>query len=240
MGDCLDVMLLAASLYNRADYRRAAERCGEFMILAQLPEPQPAWAQQYDAQMHPAWARKFEPPSVSGLESQKVIRALLQLYEQTAARKYLEPIPRALDYLERSKIDKNQLARFYELNTNRPLYFTKAYALTYDDGDLPTHYGFKVGNDLARLRAQYEKFATGEAPKPRRTTPGKSDPPSPALEAEARSVLAALDDSGRWLTDGALKSQETPGASGQIITTETFIKHVDVLSRYLGAVRGSR
>ena len=40
-----------------------AERAGDFILAAQMPEPQPAWAQQYDAAMHPAWARKFEPAS---------------------------------------------------------------------------------------------------------------------------------------------------------------------------------
>ena len=44
---------------------QAAERAGGFSLLAQMPEPQPAWAQQYDARMQPAWARKFEPPAIS-------------------------------------------------------------------------------------------------------------------------------------------------------------------------------
>src|SRR5690606_16571819 len=63
--------------------RRAKEmamRAGDFLLLAQMPEPQPAWAQQYDFDMHPAWARKFEPPAITGGESQDVLRALMALY----------------------------------------------------------------------------------------------------------------------------------------------------------------
>src|SRR5436305_67082 len=83
--------------------------------------PPPAWAQQYNAQMQRAWARKFEPPSVTGGESQGVIRILMDVYRQTGDRKYLEPIPRALDYLQKSEVSAERLARFYELKTNRPL-----------------------------------------------------------------------------------------------------------------------
>ncbi len=93
--------------------------------------------------MQPAWARKFEPPSVTGGESQGVMRILLRLYAETGDKKYLEPIPRALDYLRRSRLSDGRLARFYELKTNKPLYFTKQYELTYSDADMPTHYGFQ-------------------------------------------------------------------------------------------------
>src|SRR5690606_15434487 len=100
---------------------------GDFIRLAQLPKPQPAWAQQYDADMHPAWARKFEPPAVSGAESQGVLRILMALYRRTGERRFLEPIPRALRYLKASRRDDGRLARFYELGTNRPLYLTTKY-----------------------------------------------------------------------------------------------------------------
>jgi len=44
-------------IYGEDRYRRTAEKGGEFILLAQMPEPQPAWAQQYDVEMRPAWAR---------------------------------------------------------------------------------------------------------------------------------------------------------------------------------------
>src|SRR3954470_19083766 len=81
----------------------------------------PAWAQQYDADMHPAWARRFEPPAVTGGESHGAMRILLRVYRETGDARYLEPIPRALAYLRRSRLPDGRLARFYELETNRPL-----------------------------------------------------------------------------------------------------------------------
>mgnify|MGYP005865230663 CR=1 FL=1 len=80
--------------------------------------------------MHPAWARAFEPPSVTGAETQSILRILMTLYRETGNKKYLEPIPRALGYLKRSllpadseseirkRVEGPTLARFYELKTN--------------------------------------------------------------------------------------------------------------------------
>jgi len=63
--------------------RAAAEKAGDFLLLAQMPEPQAAWAQQCDFDMQPAWARKFEPPAITGGESHGVLQMLLQLYCET-------------------------------------------------------------------------------------------------------------------------------------------------------------
>jgi hypothetical protein len=144
--DAIDAMLEAARIYHEPRYLRSAERGGDFILLAQLPEPQPGWAQQYDRDMHPAWARRFEPPSITGGEARSVMKALLLLYRETGNRKYLEPLPRALTYYRRSILpdtDKPSeararacpgrtpcAARFYELKTNRPLYITKGTRVT--------------------------------------------------------------------------------------------------------------
>ena len=115
---------------------------GDFLILAQLPEPQPAWAQQYNHELQPIWARKFEPPAIAGRESEDAIETLLYLTEVTGEKRFLEPIPRSIAWLKRSQLPDGQIARFYELSTNTPLYFVKdTYELTYDDSNLPTHYG---------------------------------------------------------------------------------------------------
>ena len=84
--DAIDAMLEAARIYKEPRYLASAEKGGEFILLAQMPEPQPGWAQQYDRDMHPAWARRFEPPSITGGESQSVMRALLLLYRETGNR----------------------------------------------------------------------------------------------------------------------------------------------------------
>ena len=56
----------------------------------------------------------------------------MQLYRETGQRKFLEPVPRALAYLNRSRLPDGKLARFYELRTNKPLFFTADYQLTFN------------------------------------------------------------------------------------------------------------
>ncbi len=98
MSDLIVTLLDAGDIYQDQRYVQAAVRGGDFLLLRQLPEPQPGWAQQYDRQMHPAWARKFEPPAITGGESQGVMRTLMLLYRRTAAdnddaKRFLQPLP---------------------------------------------------------------------------------------------------------------------------------------------------
>ena len=137
IADVIETMIEAHAIYGDARYLDAAIRGGDFMLLAQMPAPQPAWAQQYNLDMEPTWARRFEPPAITGGESFGVMQTLLDLYIQTGEQRFLDPIPPALDWAKRSRLADGRIARFYELQTNRPLYFTRDYALTYSDADLP-------------------------------------------------------------------------------------------------------
>ena len=143
MNDCIRVMLEAYQRYGDVAYLDSARRAGDFITDSQLPTPQAGWAQQYDHDMKPAWARKFEPPSVCPAVTAHNMRTLVDLYLATGESKYLDPIPAAVDWLNRSQISDNQWARFYELETNRPLYFNREYELVYTDDDMPTHYSFQ-------------------------------------------------------------------------------------------------
>ncbi len=231
-ADAMDVLFEAWHTYGDKRYFEAGRRGGDFLLLAQMPDPQPAWAQQYDAEMHPVWARKFEPPSITGGESQGAMRALMSVYRQTGDRKYLEPIPRAIAYLKRSLLPDGRLARFYELKTNRPLYFTTDYQLTYEDDDLPTHYGFIVSNGLKGIEREYERLDAMDpsellaSPKP----PGRSNA---RQIARVKKVLSALDEQGRWVEDGRLRYHGSDDPTRRIVSCRTFAGNLKVLSDYL-------
>jgi PelA/Pel-15E family pectate lyase len=240
LADMIEVMIEATKVYGDPKYKAAAEKGGGFLILAQMPEPQPAWAQQYDAAMHPAWARKFEPPAVTGGESQEAVGILLQLYRETGEARYLEPVGPALDYLRRSRLPDGRLARFYELRTNRPLYFTKDYRLTESDADMPTHYAFKTPDRTERLVREYQEL--------RARAPGRAEPPlaatrkpalsSKTLEDRVQAAIAALDDQGRWLSSGKIRTQDSPDSpAGKVISTDLFVRNAALLTQYLAATR---
>jgi hypothetical protein len=215
----------------------AAAKAGDFMLRAQMPDPQPGWAQQYDVNMQPAWARKFEPASITGGESQGVMLTLLKIYRATGDKKYLEPLPRALAYYRRSVLPDGKLARFYELKTNKPLYFTKKYELTYDDGDMPTHYAFKVASRLDAIAREYERVRRAGPEELKRPTEAAAPQVTEALRKQVRTLLAALDERGAWATPGKMRSQGADDATRQVIESQTFIRNIGVLAQYLAAVR---
>ena len=231
MGDTIATLLEAARFRRSRRLRDAAVRGSEFLLRAQLPDPQPAWAQQYDENMHPAWARRFEPPAVSGGESQQVIETLLDLAEETRDRRFLQPIPRAIAYLRRSLLPDGRLARFYELGTNRPLYCNRVYELTYDDTDTPTHYSFKVPSRLDALERHYRRLLV--VLHQRKPTNTRKQPPAVPSASEVRDILASQDARGAWVEPGTLRYHPPSIGVSQIVTTETFARNLDLLSRYI-------
>ena len=235
IADIIDVFFLAERTYDQPRYRQAAEKAGDFILSAQMPAPQPGWAQQYNAEMQPAWARKFEPPSITGGEAAGVLRTLIRLYQETGEERFLKPIPLALEYYRASVLPGGGLARFYELKTNRPLFFTRDYELTYDDSDMPTHYAFKVGNWVDSVARQYERaLASG----PIGPSPSASPRPpqlTKSLERQASAIIDSLDERGAWVESGRLKYHGEDDDTREVIDCRTFIKNIRVLATYLAA-----
>ncbi|MFG0296150.1 MAG: pectate lyase [Maioricimonas sp. JB045] len=228
-GNVIATLLEAWDTYEDERYLEAARRGGEFLIRAQMPAPQPAWAQQYDPKMHPCWDRKFEPPAISGLESQDVMETLLLLYRRTGEKRFLEPIPRALKYLKDSEVSDGRLARFYELKSNRPLYFTKDYKLTYDPDDSPTHYGFVVDSRLDAIAAEYARLSRGTRGADVTVSKSRDD-----VGREAAIAIGLLDRRGAWVDRRSMKGHRKASPEG-VIQSETFNRNARILCEYLRA-----
>jgi PelA/Pel-15E family pectate lyase len=233
-ADCVDVMMIAYQTYGDQKYRDAIIRAGEFILKTQLPQPHPVWAQQYDRELKPAWARKFEPPAATAGESMGVLRTLIKIALFTGDTKWLAPFPTALEWYHKSELtgaDKGLWARFYEIGTNTPIYMTKDYKLTYDGSDTPTHYSFKGRYFTPSVETQYNeimqkgiaKYQEDHAPKPL-TEEGRQKQ-AQGMEEKVRAILAAQDDKGRWVRDGK-------------ILMEDFERNLDALSAYLKLVNG--
>lgn len=238
--DLIDLLLDAADIYQCSDYRLAACRGGDFLILAQLPKPQPGWSQQYDKNMHPAWARKFEPPAITGGESQRVMRTLMHLYRRTLghvedAERFLQPLDAAIPFYQRSEIGDGKLARFYELHTNRPLFFTKQYKLTYSSGDMPTHYAFVVSSKLNSIEREFKTIQNISQTVPPKSASNLRIRRTKALNTKVAAILNDLDTRGAWVETGRLRYHGPDDTTTQVIRSDTFANNLINLATWLGA-----
>jgi hypothetical protein len=231
--DVVHTLLDAWDIYRDERYQAAAKKGGDFLLLAQMPEPQPAWAQTYDVKMQPVWGRKFEPPAIAGAESQTVLESLLTLYRRTGEKKYLATVPPAVAYLQKSRLPDGRLARFYELQTNKPLYFTRSYEMTYSSDDMPTHYKFIWDSRLEAIEAEYQRLLAADPAT--LAAPPKVD--TAKLAAQAAAAIKGLDDRGAWVERGTIRFHEVEPPSGAI-KCRTFADRVHVLSQFLVAARG--
>ncbi|MCG8598791.1 MAG: pectate lyase [Verrucomicrobiales bacterium] len=225
----MNLLLLTHELTKNPAALESATKLGDFLLRAQMPDPQPAWAQQYNDSMHPVWARKFEPPSISSAESLGAAQALLELWIATGENKYRAAIEPALAWLESSQLKNGKWARFYELQTNRPLYCeADTYRVTYDDSNLPTHYAFQIGGWSGKIESLKKQLT--KAPEDiRKSRERKSDPDSLAklaksLQGRVRNAINKQHEDGYWLRDDRVDARE-------------FVKQMTVMSDYLRAVR---
>jgi len=226
--DCIDTALAAWKQFGKREYLDAALKGGDFLLLAQLPAPQAAWAQQYNADMEPAWARAFEPPAVCAGESAGAIHCLVDLYLETGREKYLQPIPAAIDWYRRSQLAPNRWARFYALNTNTPIYGDRDgkihYRLEEISEERRTGYAWHTGAGAGAIKYYEAVRETGPdaylAGRKRQETAVKRV--TPDLESRVRDIIAALDAEGRWLNRDRIE-------------TRLFIRNAAVLCDYLEA-----
>ena len=238
----MSTLLLAWELRGDQKYLAAAKRSGDFLLLAQMPDPQPAWAQQYNADMQPVWSRQFEPTAISGRESQAAMWALLKLAAATGDKKYLPPVAKAITYLRTVLLPGNKLARFYELNTNKPLYFErgpggKGFELTYSDQKASSNYGWVWDSELDALQATGSQIARGEQVTFPRTE--KERWSSPPTDADIATILKEQAPNGSWpVTDderGIMRDAngKKTKPTGGVIYSLDFVQNVKALSAWL-------
>jgi PelA/Pel-15E family pectate lyase len=243
--DCILTLLDAWRRTGRREFLDAVKRGADFLLLAQLPEPQPTWAQQYNARMEPAWARAFEPPAACTSESVGVLRLLTDLYVELGDERYLEPHARAFAWFKRSEMSPGVWARYYELHTNKPIFGDRDGKIYYRLEDISAErqkgYGWRGDFGVPGAIARYEEVkqrgrdAMLARSKPKPPTAEQKASRARSLEAGARAAIAALDVQGRWVTKGDLKRRDFD--FGDRIETGTFIRNVELLSDYLEAAQ---
>jgi hypothetical protein len=132
-----------------------------------------------------------------------------------------------LEYLKKSELSGRRLARFHEMKTNKPLYLTKDYRLTYEADDLPTHYGFIWTSRVDAIEAEYKRLTAAD---PAKVSIDKLA--AAKLAAQARAVIDALDARGAWVEKGQLRFHRLAPPSG-VIHCRTFTDNVRTLSAFI-------
>lgn len=227
-GTVAETLIEAHAVTGDAKVLAALERLGDFLILAQMPAPQPGWCQQYNTEMVPIWARKFEPPAITGWESQDVMETLIRIARVTGNKKYLDPIPPALEYYKKLVLPDGRIPRYIEFGSNKPLYMDAGYRLTYDDSAAPGHYGWKQEARFEEIEKAFQDAKAG-------TPPPKAAPPA---EDEVRRIVRSLDTEGRWITTFAgerLVGQPKFVPGFAYVSSAVFSTNVETLSDYVAA-----
>lgn len=119
-----------------------------------------AWCAQHDPEtLEPAWARSYEPPSLAGAASADIVRSLMSIEEPTP--EIIAAVEGAVEWYrvtaiqgyryeefidEEGREDKRLVedpdagplwARFYEIETNRPIFMNRDSDIFYDYSKVP-------------------------------------------------------------------------------------------------------
>ena len=148
------------------------------------------WGQQMDLNLETAGARTYEPKALLPRNTAAIVMQLLGFYQFTGDRKFLNPIPAAIHWLEQTVLpaDKTENgrythAKFLELGTNKPLYPHRKgsnvkYGYYYVDGsdeNLLSHYGGKSYIDIQELKNEYKRVSSMTAEEATRNSPLKEE-----------------------------------------------------------------
>ena len=239
------------------EYRKAAVRGMDFYIISQQGEPQAGWAQQYTMDMRPGAARTYEPAAVSAHRTVANIRDLMTYYTMTGDRRYLDTIPRAIAWLEKSAINsdpskKYTHAGFYEPGTNDPLFY-------HFDGTNPDNHKYRVDHDIEgswwyrrTITPDFEgmkrRFERVSALSPEQAlaeyaeSKKERDESDPVDTKEVESILSSMDDRGAWVTDIGIRQYdkgmlEVPLIEMKGIDVSVFIRNTTTLIRYLKSTK---
>ena len=260
--DNIDLLLKAYTILVKKKYLDAALRGADFIVLSQHGGPQYGWGLQYTHDMKLAWGRILEPPSLSPSSTVNNVTILMDIYEFTGDRRYLEPVPLALDWLDSVTAPDGTIGNFLEEETNRPLAAMyegdsgsyDSIKITYDLSKAMGGYGFVRKNFTTQpYRERYNKLTSGPwHPKPeaKQVPTGKEAlEAASSIEKDVRHIIDSLDEAGRWTEDGRLYSdrfyyKNRPEYVGPVmkdgwIRTRTFIRNMRTLSRYVKLVKNS-
>jgi len=142
----------------------------EFYLLSQ--DKCGAWGQQLDMDMNVAGARTYEPAAFLPSTTFENAMLLLKFYEFTGEKKYLDAVPAAIQWLEKTKLPEDQIEgprthpAFVDVKTQKPVYVHRKgsnvtfgrYYTDENDKNLLSHYYGKSRVPLDVLKEEYNRL----------------------------------------------------------------------------------
>jgi len=243
LHDTVMVLLKAYSMFPaKVQYLNAAMRAGDFLILTQGnggSEIQHGWAQQYDINLQPCWARDFEPPAICSLDTATSIDILMELFLTTNDTKWLDPIPNAITWLNSSetKLDESTWSRLYELETNIPIYGidsgkSKNPQYTYNIQDARLGYTWQLSFYIPKTLENYQQLVNLSYSIPQYLEWRSELPSIKYQEKQAYDIIQMLNSDGFWVTEGSW-------ISGDEIISTHFATNCQQIFLYLDAALGA-
>jgi hypothetical protein len=100
---------------------------------------------------------------------------------------------------------------------------------------MPTHYAFITSNNVARIRNEYDRLLATPADKLKPASRAQTSELTQDLTDAAEKSIAALESRGAWVEDSRLRDSDPTGNTRRTISTIPFIRHIETLSRFIGA-----
>ena len=252
INDCIRVMIEAHQYYDDQAIEKSLHKAARFLMISQLPPPQPGWAQQYNEFLQPSWARTFEPPALCPMVTVENLDTLLDLYLALGDKTLLEPIPDSLRWLREVRLANGKWARFVEIGTNKPLYYDRGRirvdSLEELHPERRTGYNYEtdLASQLDTVTARYEQaLALGRSGLRKNENPELSKQELTQrlqkLSGKVKKTLEEQEPSGAWITrDDRFKTRMPEGTrwNGQYtvadrISSEVFNRNVAILCEYI-------
>jgi len=217
MNSAIDIMAYCYHLTGDGRYVQAIQRAGDWLIEAQ-GDTVPLWADQYDPDNNPQWARAFEPPEWGVTATTLACQALREIHRFSGDERYVEPIRRAVAWME-ANLPDGEMSTFIEPGTGKPIaaWDRQVYYL-----DNPEHVAYlgtvPIGSSYAHTRqvlAPVQRIldgALGSRPAPPTVTPESALEALPDLREGARSALESQNEAGVWVVPNVADFMGSIGA----------------------------
>ncbi|MFO7670320.1 MAG: pectate lyase [Bacteroidales bacterium] len=212
MNSIIDVLLDAYELLGDERYLEAAKRGAGFFMLSQGPEGHAGWTDQFDMDLQPTAGRTHEPASFQVRYTLSTILQLEKMFLYTGDRRYLRPIPMALDWIESSVLgidDKGrpEFARWYDPASNYPIIQDYKNEFT-AEGYMK--YAYRVDSSASFVdvqgrssyREQYEKIRDVEPGMENTMYQGlleRGRPDRIPDEQEIAELIQSMNENGAWI-----------------------------------------